>query len=162
VVWDLAPHGQLGSETDAYMCKRVTVKNKVTTSHIYIFIHPYMFPVRGINWVLLLLTVFLPAHMQAKTEFEGISWPFTTDLWWRRFPQSHWAHNRWVQWGTGVKTNAKGGADAQLGEKIWMWRPERATTSLQMRHSQNVCGTNFAVQPFAVQILLPSFSVISQ
>jgi hypothetical protein len=46
-----------------------------------------------------------------------------------------------IEWGTGVKTNAKGGADAdvQLGEKQWMWRhlrPERATTSFQMRHSQ--------------------------
>jgi hypothetical protein len=44
-----------------------------------------------------------------------------------------------IQWGTGVKTNAKGGADAQLGEKQWMWRhlrPERATTSFQMCHSQ--------------------------
>jgi hypothetical protein len=46
-----------------------------------------------------------------------------------------------IQWGTGVKTNAKGGADAQLGEKQWMWRhlhPERATTSFQMRHSQGM------------------------
>jgi hypothetical protein len=44
-----------------------------------------------------------------------------------------------VEWGTVVKTNAIGGADAQLGEKQWMWRhlhPEIATTSFQMRHSQ--------------------------
>jgi hypothetical protein len=43
--------------------------------------------------------------------------------------------------GTGVKTYAKGGADAQLGEKQWMWRhlrSERASTSFQMRHSQGM------------------------
>jgi hypothetical protein len=52
-----------------------------------------------------------------------------------------WISRPRFQWGTGVKTNAKRGADAQLGEKQWMWRhlrPERATTSFQMRHSQGV------------------------
>jgi hypothetical protein len=41
----------------------------------------------------------------------------------------------------GMKTNAKGGADAQLGEKQCMWRHlrhERATTSFQMRRSQGM------------------------
>jgi hypothetical protein len=41
----------------------------------------------------------------------------------------------------GVNTSAKGGADAQLGEKQLMWRhllPERASTSFQMRHSQGM------------------------
>jgi hypothetical protein len=58
-----------------------------------------------------------------------------------------------VQWGTGVITNAKGGADKQLGEKQWMWcylRPERATTSFQMRHSQ---GMTF---PIALSTSSPS------
>jgi hypothetical protein len=42
------------------------------------------------------------------------------------------------------ENNAKGGADAQLGEKQWMWRhlrPERATTSFQMRHSQGMTAS---------------------
>jgi hypothetical protein len=30
-----------------------------------------------------------------------------------------------MQWGTGVKTNAKGGVDLQPGEKQWMWRHSR-------------------------------------
>jgi hypothetical protein len=32
----------------------------------------------------------------------------------------HDVTSRGRQWGTGVKTNAKGGADTQLGEKQWM------------------------------------------
>jgi hypothetical protein len=49
------------------------------------------------------------------------------------------------EWGTDVKTNTKGGADAQLCEKQCMWRhlrPERATTSFQMRHSH--CSVDIA------------------
>jgi hypothetical protein len=37
------------------------------------------------------------------------------------FEDLHCTIIRFAQWGTGVKTNAKGGADAQLGEKQWMW-----------------------------------------
>jgi hypothetical protein len=62
------------------------------------------------------------------------------------------------QWGTGVKTNAKGGTDAQLCENQWMWRhlrPERATTSFQMRHSQ---GVTF---PIALSTSLSSPSCVS-
>jgi hypothetical protein len=48
----------------------------------------------------------------------------------------------WEEWGTGVKTNA------QLGEKQWLWRhlrPERATTSFQMRHDVSHCSVDVAV-----------------
>jgi hypothetical protein len=75
-------------------------------------------------------------------------------------PQISWhcQYRMTVEWGTGVKTNAKGGADAQPSEKQGMWRhlrPERATTSFQMHHSQ---GMTF---PIALSTSPPSPSCVS-
>jgi hypothetical protein len=55
-----------------------------------------------------------------------------------------------VQWGTGVKTNAKGGADAQLGERQWMWHHSWKSRDVVpnasfTRHEVSYCAVDITV-----------------